>query len=214
VKNILKRISVFSIVVLLSISNFNHLGEVNALKEIRIPQTNKLNEIYKIEEKEKSVDSIIEYYKTDPNKEAFLTYKAEQERLEQERLEQERLEQERLELKRSIAIFSLQFVGNPYVMGGNSLTNGTDCSGLVQLVYANFGISLPRTTNGQANSGSEVAINEIEVGDIISYGYNGYVSHSALYIGDGMIVHASTPELGIRIDNMYMMPIITIRRVI
>lgn len=214
VKNILKRIIIFSIVLLLSISNFNYFGVVNALKSITIPQKNKTVEIYEIEEVSRSIDSIIEYYKTDPNKEEFLAYKAEQERLEQERLEQERLEQERLQLKSMIVNFSLQFVGNPYVMGGNSLTNGTDCSGFVQLVYGSFGMYLPRTTTGQAVSGTEVSIDNIEIGDIVSYGYDGYVSHSALYIGDGMIVHASTPELGIRTDNLYMMPIITIRRVV
>ena len=105
-------------------------------------------------------------------------------------------------------------IGNPYVMGGNSLTNGTDCSGFVMLVYANYGVTLPRTTTAQAESGYAVSIEDIKPGDIISYGYGGYPSHSALYIGDGLIVHASTPELGIRIDSMYIMPIITIRRVI
>ena len=156
--------------------------------------------------------------------------KLEQEKLEQERLETEKLEQERqLEIARNnelqtqnvvsvdansdIASYALQFVGNPYVYGGTSLTNGTDCSGFVMSVYAAFGISLPRTTGGQAASGYGVSIDEAQPGDIVSYGYNGYVSHSALYIGNGMIVHASTPELGIRVDSMYIMPIITIRRI-
>ena len=112
-----------------------------------------------------------------------------------------------------VASYAVQFVGNPYVYGGTSLTNGTDCSGFVMSVYAAFGISLPRTTGGQAASGYGVSIDEAQPGDIVSYGYNGYVSHSALYIGNGMIVHASTPELGIRVDSMYIMPIITIRRI-
>lgn len=154
----------------------------------------------------------------------------EAERLEQERLEQEKLEQEKqLEIARNnelqsqtvvnvdansdIASYALQFVGNPYVAGGTSLTNGTDCSGFVMSVYAAFGVSLPRTTAAQAQSGYGVSIDEAQPGDIVSYGYNGYVSHSALYIGNGMIVHASTPELGIRVDSMYIMPIITIRRI-
>ena len=81
------------------------------------------------------------------------------------------------------------------------------------LIYANFGYRLPRTTTGQAASGVGVSINEIQPGDIISYGYNGYPSHSALYIGNGMIIHASTPSGGIRYDSMYIMPIITIRRI-
>ena len=163
--------------------------------------------------------------------------KEEAERLEAERLEAERLEAERLEAERiearnqtvnnqvdysvaygiesnsEVANFAMQFVGNPYVSGGTSLTNGADCSGFVMAVYANFGVSLPRTTTGQAQSGYPVDINNIQAGDIISYGYNGYVSHSALYVGNGMIVHASTPELGIRLDNMNIMPIVTIRRI-
>lgn len=162
--------------------------------------------------------------------------KEEAERLEAERLEAERLEAERIakeeearrqaennkidysiantiESNSEVANFAMQFVGNPYVYGGTSLTNGADCSGFVMAVYANFGISLPRTTGGLAQSGYPVDINNIQAGDIISYGYNGYVSHSALYVGNGMIVHASTPELGIRIDNMNIMPIVTIRRI-
>jgi len=158
--------------------------------------------------------------------------KEEAERLEAERLEAERIAKEEEEARRQagnnkidysiantiesnseVANFAMQFVGNPYVYGGTSLTNGADCSGFVMAVYANFGISLPRTTGGQAQSGYPVDINNIQAGDIISYGYNGYVSHSALYVGNGMIVHASTPELGIRIDNMNIMPIVTIRRI-
>ena len=81
-------------------------------------------------------------------------------------------------------------------------------------MYANFNIKLPRTTKEQASIGDKVLIEEIEPGDIISYGYNNQVSHSAIYVGDGLIIHSSTPNLGIRIDNMYIMPIITIRRVI
>ena len=155
--------------------------------------------------------------------------KEEQARIEEEkRLEAERKRQEELKAqaqnltvedaeigsKQEIANYALQFVGNPYVSGGNSLTNGTDCSGFVRLVYANFGVSLPRTAPDQSYVGQAVSVENIEVGDIISYGHNGKVSHSALYIGDGKVVHASTPALGIRIDNLNMMPIVTIRRVI
>ena len=153
----------------------------------------------------------------------------EQERLEQERLEQERLEQERLaylrqqemlanrntniQLTGDVVSYAKQFVGYPYVGGGTTLEGGTDCSGFVALVYQVFGVSLPRTTSGQANSGYAVSVDAIQPGDIISYGYNGAVTHSALYIGDGLMIHSSTPELGVRIDNMYILPIITIRRV-
>lgn len=113
-----------------------------------------------------------------------------------------------------IVEFAKQFVGNPYVYGGTSLTDGADCSGFIQSVYLNFGISLSRSAVSQSFDGYGISVNDIDMGDIISYGYNGQVTHSALYIGDGMIIHASTPEGGIRIDHMHIMPIITVRRII
>lgn len=112
-----------------------------------------------------------------------------------------------------VASYAVQFVGNPYVAGGTSLTNGADCSGFVMSVYANFGVSLPRTAPAQASVGTSVPLDQIQAGDIVSYGYNGNVSHSALYIGNNTIVHASTPSLGIRTDSMYIMPIVSVRRV-
>lgn len=109
--------------------------------------------------------------------------------------------------------FALQFVGNPYVYGGTSLTEGADCSGFVMKIYEHFGVILPRTASAQSKVGYSVKIENAQPGDIISYGYNGIVSHSAIYIGDEMIVHAATPHDGITTANMYMMPIITIRRI-
>ncbi len=119
-----------------------------------------------------------------------------------------------LTMLNELVAFALQFEGNPYVYGGTSLTDGADCSGFIQSVYLNFGISLSRSALSQSFDGYGISVNDIDVGDIISYGYNGQVSHSALYIGNGMIIHASTPEGGIRIDNMYIMPIITVRRIV
>lgn len=116
-------------------------------------------------------------------------------------------------LGNSIVNYALQFAGNPYVYGGNSLTTGTDCSGFVMLVYKNFGISLPRTTSGLYGVGSAVSIENARPGDIVLYGYNGAVTHAALYIGNGQIIHAATPALGIIVDNMYSMQIVSIRRV-
>ena len=118
------------------------------------------------------------------------------------------------ELGMQIVNYAIQFVGNPYVYGGNSLTNGTDCSGFVKLIFAHFNISLPRTTGEQAQSGQGVSLENRQPGDIISYGYNGTSSHSAIHIGNDKVVHAATPSQGIIYGNLYMMPIVAIRRVI
>ena len=107
-----------------------------------------------------------------------------------------------------IANFALQFVGNPYVWGGTSLTNGCDCSGFVQQVFANYGVDLSRTTYTQANEGTAVSYSEMQPGDVINYG-----SHTAIYIGDNQIVHAADESLGIIVsDNPAYQPITTIRR--
>lgn len=211
-KDRLKRIFIFSIVLLLTLFNSTGLQVVNA---ITILDKNIEIEIYEIkEEKEVGVvENIIDLYKTDPNNKEFLEYKQEQAKIEMENYRLEKARQERIAYKTKIVNFAKQFVGNPYVSGGTSLTNGADCSGFVQTVYATFGIKLPRTTDVQAKAGMEVSMDEIEVGDIVSYGYDGIASHSAIYIGDGRVVHASTPELGIRTDRIDMMPIVTIRRV-
>ncbi|MCI6637187.1 MAG: NlpC/P60 family protein, partial [Lachnospiraceae bacterium] len=106
--------------------------------------------------------------------------------------------------------YALQFVGNPYVWGGTSLTNGCDCSGFVQQVYAHFGVSLSRTTYTQANEGIAVSYSEMQPGDVINYG-----SHTSIYIGNNMIVHAADESLGIITQsNPAFEPIVTIRRFI
>lgn len=96
----------------------------------------------------------------------------------------------------SVVDYATQFVGNPYVWGGTSLTNGADCSGFVQSVYANFGVSLPRTSYEQQNAGTEVSYADAQPGDLICYG-----GHVAIYMGDGKIVHASNSRDGIKISN-------------
>lgn len=112
-----------------------------------------------------------------------------------------------------LADYAQEFVGNPYVYGGTSLTEGADCSGFVMKLYEHFGVNLPRTASAQSKVGYSVKVENAQPGDIISYGYNGIVSHSAIYIGDGEIIHAATPRDGITTASMYMMPIITIRRI-
>ena len=182
--------------------------------------------------KEKITKSILETNNTivEMENERIERERLEQERIERERQEQLRLEQERIERERLInsynenyvqfdssnndlASFALQFVGNPYVAGGSSLTEGTDCSGFVMRVYEHFGISLPRTAPAQATVGYAVSLDSAQPGDIVSYGYNSIVSHSAIYLGNERIVHAATPRDGITTASVYMMPIITIRRI-
>ena len=108
----------------------------------------------------------------------------------------------------AIADFATQFVGNPYVWGGTSLTNGADCSGFVQSVYANYGIDLPRTSYDQMYAGTEVSYADAQAGDLICYG-----GHVAIYLGDGKIVHASNSVDGIKIsDDATYRTILSVRR--
>lgn len=107
-----------------------------------------------------------------------------------------------------IASFAIQFEGNPYVWGGTSLTNGTDCSGFTQSVFAHFGISIPRTSRTQATGGSRVSVSNLHAGDLIFYARNGSINHVALYIGNGKVISASSPSTGIRISSYsYRTPI-------
>lgn len=105
--------------------------------------------------------------------------------------------------------YACQFIGNPYVWGGTSLTEGADCSGFVQSVYAYFGISLPRTTWDMENAGYEVSYEEAQPGDLILYD-----GHVGLYMGDGTIVNAMNEADGIGICSATYAPIITVRRVL
>ena len=107
----------------------------------------------------------------------------------------------------NIASYACQFVGNPYVSGGTSLTNGADCSGFVYSVYKAFGISVPRTSWEQGNYGTEVSYSDAQPGDVIYYG-----GHVGIYIGGGQIVHASTQKTGIKYSSAMYRPIICVRR--
>ena len=109
----------------------------------------------------------------------------------------------------AIVDYACQFIGNPYVWGGTSLTNGADCSGFVQSVYAHFGISLPRTTWDQENVGVGVSYDAAVPGDLVLY-----EGHVGIYMGDGQIVNAINPSKGIGIIPATCMNIITVRRVI
>ena len=110
----------------------------------------------------------------------------------------------------SVVDYATQFVGNPYVWGGTSLTDGADCSGFVQSVYKNFGVDLPRTSYEQQNAGTEVSYEDAQPGDLICYG-----GHVAIYMGDGKIVHASNAKDGIKIsDNAAYRTILSVRRLV
>lgn len=106
--------------------------------------------------------------------------------------------------RQSVVNFALQFVGNPYVWGGTSLTNGADCSGFTQSVLANFGISIPRTAGSQSQSGTPVSVSDVQPGDLLFYSGSGDygIGHVSMYIGNGQVVHASNSTTGIIVSDM------------
>ncbi len=99
--------------------------------------------------------------------------------------------------------YAKQFVGNPYVWGGTSLNNGADCSGFVLSIFAHYGITLPHSAAGQSHYGTEVSASELRPGDLVFYAKGGRINHVAIYIGNGQVLHASSPSTGIRISSMY-----------
>lgn len=117
------------------------------------------------------------------------------------------------DLGKKVAKFACQYIGNPYVSGGTSLTNGADCSGFTYRVYSNFGYNLPRTSTEQRNAGTSVNYSDAQPGDLICY-----EGHVAIYIGGGMVVHASNsnpyPRGGIKVNGATYRTIIAVRRII
>ncbi|MDE7049154.1 MAG: C40 family peptidase [Lachnospiraceae bacterium] len=113
------------------------------------------------------------------------------------------------ELGQSVANYACQFVGNPYVYGGTSLTNGADCSGFVMSVYKNFGVSLPHSSAADRSVGAAVnGLENAQPGDIVCYS-----GHVGIYVGNGQIVHASTSKTGIIVSNANYRSVLSVRRI-
>ena len=109
----------------------------------------------------------------------------------------------------AVASYALQFVGNPYVYGGSSLTNGTDCSGFTMSVYAAFGVGLPHSSGAQRSCGTDVGgLANAQPGDLVCYS-----GHVGIYIGNGQIVHASTAKTGIKVSNAGYRSVLSVRRI-
>lgn len=114
----------------------------------------------------------------------------------------------------SLVQYATQFVGNPYVWGGTSLTRGADCSGFVLSVFANYGISLPHSSVAQAGCGTQISASEAQPGDLFFYSNGSRINHVAIYIGNGQVVHASSPKSGIKISGAYYRTPVKVVRII
>ena len=112
-----------------------------------------------------------------------------------------------------IVQYAKQFLGNPYRWGGTSLTNGPDCSGFVQSLYRKYGYSLPRTAASQAGATRKVSPSSAKPGDLFFYSNGSRVNHVAMYIGGGMVIHASNPSDGIKISNAFYRQPVKVGRV-
>lgn len=105
--------------------------------------------------------------------------------------------------RNAVVAYAKQFLGNPYVYGGTSLTNGADCSGFTQSVFAHFGISIGRSSRDQAARGKSISVSEAKPGDLLFYASGDYINHVAIYIGGGQVIHSSNPSTGICITTAY-----------
>lgn len=114
----------------------------------------------------------------------------------------------------SLVQFAKQYVGNPYVWGGTSLTSGADCSGFTLSVFAKFGISLPHHAASQAGYGTKISLSQAQPGDLVFYAKNGRINHVAIYIGNGQVIHASSPKTGIKISSVTYRTPAQIRRIL
>lgn len=110
--------------------------------------------------------------------------------------------------------YAKKFLGNPYVWGGTSLTNGADCSGFVMSVFKKYGVSLPHYSGSQEKYGTKISLSEAKPGDLVFYAKNGVVNHVAIYIGNGQVIHASSPRTGIKISNASYRTPYSVRRIL
>ena len=114
----------------------------------------------------------------------------------------------------SVVDYAMQFRGNPYVWGGESLTNGVDCSGFTMQVYKHFGYSLPHSSTAQRYEGTAVSWDEKQPGDLICYQVVNGVGHVAIYIGDNQIIHAGSKDTGISVRNADYRAVWGVRRIV
>ena len=114
----------------------------------------------------------------------------------------------------SLVNYAMQFIGNPYVWGGTSLTKGADCSGYVQSIFRKYGYSLPRTSREQARVGSKISLADARPGDLVFYGKGKTINHVGIYIGNGQIVNASNKRTGIKVSNATYRTPYAVRRIL
>lgn len=154
-------------------------------------------------EAQKKAEELVQNNDTGNAEDAFMYAESREEEATRLQKEQEEQKAQAAGNGQAIVDYACQFIGNPYVWGGTSLTNGADCSGFVQSVYKNFGYSLPRTCTPQSNAGTAVSLAALAPGDLVFYDHGtGSCEHVGIYIGNGQIVHASSSRTGIKISNV------------
>ena len=178
------------------------------VKETSSSTTNKTSEVSKTTETT-TVSKKVEQVTTQPKVEEKQVTST-----ETTKVEENKAVSSNTSVANDLVSYAKQFVGNPYQYGGTDLYNGIDCSGFTMKIYEHFGYSLPHSSGGQSSYGTYVSLDSLAPGDLIFYGYNGSISHVAIYIGNGEIVHATTNSGGIKIASYTMMPIITARRIL
>lgn len=217
-----KKIKIILLIMLLLLLTTRYVFLVNQEKSVNkvlityassFETANILDEIDNVVENEKSSGEIIKLAKEEEEKQK----KEEEAKKKKQEVKAKSVVSDtstNTGLASEIVNYAMQFVGNPYVYGGNSLTSGTDCSGFTSLVFKHFGITLDRTAAGQAYNGKAVSISDIRPGDLVLHGYDGVIIHAALYIGNNQVVHALNENTGIVVTDYRIMPIISVRRVL